>query len=364
MKPSVWIFSIEPLESRYTKQWHEHLPKIFASSLNNNFVIKQIDGIQKNTKTTPGAFLNFSDTNYWKSSQLCYFLDMFNSNQVGDHDHLIFTDAWNPAILQIKYMRDLLNKQWVLHGLWHAGSYDENDFLGRIIGNATWVRQTELAMFNSYDHNYFASNFHIDLFCKSFSETQDAEWRDQMIAQNKIIRSGWPMEYLVEELDPFVGENKENLIVFPHRIAPEKQLDIFLDLKQSLPQYKFEVCQERSLTKYEYHKILAKSKMVFSANLQETLGISWFEGLLVDSVPVVPDRLSYSEMANSYFKYPSEWTTNFSQYQKNKNRLIEYIIDRMDNYANSTGILAEQRSVLLKNYFSANKMYEIIQSYV
>ena len=28
-----------------------------------------------------------------------------------------------------------------------------------------------------------------------------------------------------------------------------------------------------------------------SANLQETLGISWYEGLLVDTIPMVPDRL-------------------------------------------------------------------------
>ena len=32
-------------------------------------------------------------------------------------------------------------------------------------------------------------------------------------------------------------------------------------------------------------------------NLQETLGISWYEGVLVDVIPMVPDRLSYSEMA-------------------------------------------------------------------
>ena len=42
---------------------------------------------------------------------------------------------------------------------------------------------------------------------------------------------------------------------------------------------------------------------MFSANLQETLGISWYEGVLVDTIPMVPDRLSYSEMAIHEFKY-------------------------------------------------------------
>ena len=44
--------------------------------------------------------------------------------------------------------------------------------------------------------------------------------------------------------------------------------------------------------------------MVSRANLQETLGISWYEGPLVDAIIMVPDRLSYSEMSLSEFKYP------------------------------------------------------------
>ena len=43
--------------------------------------------------------------------------------------------------------------------------------------------------------------------------------------------------------------------------------------------------------------MLGEAKLVFSANLQETLGISWYEGALVDAIPMVPDRLSYKEMA-------------------------------------------------------------------
>ena len=85
--------------------------------------------------------------------------------------------------------------------------------------------------------------------------------------------------------------------MFPHRIAPEKQHDIFLDLADSFPDYKFITAHDKQLTKNEYHELLAKSKMVFSANLQETLGISWYEGASLGAVPFVPDRLSYSEMA-------------------------------------------------------------------
>ena len=58
------------------------------------------------------------------------------------------------------------------------------------------------------------------------------------------------------------------------------------------------------MTKDEYHNILGEAKIVFSANLQETLGISAYEGALVGAIPMVPDRLSYTEMYDDDFKYP------------------------------------------------------------
>ena len=116
----------------------------------------------------------------------------------------------------------------------------------------------------------------------------------------------------------YKGMKKKDLILFPHRIAPEKQVDIFRDLKEQLPQYEFVICQEQQLTKNEYHNLLGEAKLVFSANLQETLGISWYEGALVDAIPMIPDRLSYSEMGLDDFKYPSEWTEDFFAYKKYK----------------------------------------------
>jgi hypothetical protein len=73
------------------------------------------------------------------------------------------------------------------------------------------------------------------------------------------------------------------------------------------------VCQDQQLSKDEYHTLLGQSKIVFSANLQETLGISCYEGTLVDAIPMVPDRLSYSELYHEGFKYPSEWTESFEK---------------------------------------------------
>jgi hypothetical protein len=113
------------------------------------------------------------------------------------------------------------------------------------------------------------------------------------------------MEYLKDTI--YEGD-KEDIILFPHRISVEKQPELFRELAKRNPQYKWIMCQEENLTKAEYHELLSKAKIVFSANLQETLGISCYEGALAGALPLVPDRLSYSEMYTDAFTYPSDAT--------------------------------------------------------
>lgn len=251
-------------------------------------------------------------------------------------------------------MSELLGIPVVTHGLWHAGSYDPQDFLGRLVGDKPWVRHAEKSFFHAFDHNYFATNFHIELFCEELlgcivglRENHD---------NNKIIRTGWPMEYMDDILTPYKGMQKRDLILFPHRIAPEKQVEIFRDLAKQLPQYEFVVCQDSQLTKDEYHKLLGQSKLVFSANLQETLGISWYEGAIVDAIPMVPDRLSYSEMALPEFKYPSKWTEDYHCYSANKQKVIDKIVDYMENYNSFRDKLNTQVEVLTNEFFSCNQL--------
>jgi hypothetical protein len=302
--------------------------------------------------TTPGAFLNFGGTNIYKSSQVEQISRLFCAGRISAGDHFIFTDAWHPGIINLKYMSELLGIPVVTHGLWHAGSYDPQDFLGRLVGDRPWVRHAEKSFFHAFDHNYFATDFHIELFCEELLGCV-VGLRDNH-ENNKIVRTGWPMEYFKDILALYKGMKKRDMILFPHRIAPEKQVDIFRDLATHLPQYEFVVCQDKQLTKHEYHTLLGQAKMVFSANLQETLGISWYEGAVVDAIPMVPDRLSYTEMAFDTFKYPSEWTESWNHYVANRPELCAKIIQYMTNYDKFIPSIAKQVDALHDNFFSAN----------
>jgi len=351
---TVYIVDIEAVDTRYTKQWKEHLPEQMQRALLSDSVVLDevvvISGGDVPQSTTPGAFLNFGGTNVYKSNQLMQIAELFCNGKVKDGDYFLYTDAWNPTVIQLKYMAELLRVNIRIGGMWHAGSYDPHDFLGRLIGDAPWVRQAEQSMYHCYDDNFFATKFHVDLYKQTFD-----------IDDSKVRIVGWPMEYLRNSLNVYNGMEKRNLILFPHRIAPEKQVDIFRDLKETMVEYEFVVCQEQQLTKNEYHNLLGESKLVFSANLQETLGISWYEGALVNSIPMVPDRLSYSEMAVGEFLYPSEWTESYDKYLQHKDQVVARIRDYMENYAKFLPAIHTQVKRLETDFFSGKALYKHIR---
>ena len=348
---NVFLVDLESVETRYTGQWKTHVPELLRKAGHHVTIISGPEDIP--SATTPGAFLNFGGTNIYKANQVEQLGRLFCAGSVKAGDHFIFTDAWHPGIINLKYMSELLQIPVTIHALWHAGSYDPQDFLGRLIGNAPWVRHAEKSFFHAIDHNYFATQFHIDMFNKNLF---NANGGTPTAFIDKIVRTGWPMEYMQDALLEYKGMEKKNLILFPHRIAPEKQVEIFRDLKHQLPQYEFVVCQDQQLTKNEYHNLLGESKLVFSANLQETLGISWYEGAVVDAIPMVPDRLSYSEMAMDEFKYPSHWTESYDQYIANRKEVCDKIVEYMENYNKYIPLVHKQMESLRDNFFSAKHL--------
>jgi len=345
---NIWLVDLEAVETRYTKQWKTEFPKLLKA---HGHTVRVVNGGDTPQATTPGAFLNFGGTNVYKSNQLQQIAEAFCKGEVNDGDYFLYTDAWNPTVIQLKYMAELLGCNIRIGGLWHAGSYDPADFLGRLIGDKPWVRNAERSMYECFDHNFFASEFHINMFFEAFPE----------LDKSKAIRTGWPFEYMEGLLGMYKNMPKADTILFPHRIAPEKQLPIFEDLKNSLTQYNFVVCQERQLTKNEYHNLLGEAKLVFSANLQETLGISWYEGALVGALPMVPERLSYTEMAEPDFLYPSEWTESLESYKKNKQHVIDRIVDYMENYKKYLPSLNKQVTKLNGDYFGCGNLLNVLK---
>ena len=360
---TVYLVDIEAVDTRYTKQWKEHVP---AQMREYGLDVVVITGGEVPQATTPGAFLNFAGTNNYKSQQMLEISRMFAMGDIKDGDYFLYTDAWNPTVIQLRYMAELLGIRIRIGGLWHAGSYDPHDFLGRLIGDTPWVRNAESSMFYCYDDNFFATRFHSNLFLREllgveylFTKDETEEWQSSNPDADRIKIVGWPMEYLRDIMLPYIKVPKKQKIIFPHRLAPEKQVDIFRDLAREMPEYEWFIAQDHKLSKDEYHMHMAESKIMFSANLQETLGITSYEAALVGTMPMVPDRLSYKEMWST--AYPSAWTKSWDSYNANKSELKAAIRSIMNSNKDTTKHAMDMAEEVGDQFFSGDAIYKAIK---
>jgi len=358
---SLYILPIEPIENRYPGHWHQFMQKQFIDFIDENdlpFEVYNINGEYKKSNSGTSAFLNFIDTNVWKSEQMKQVALWFAAGGVRDGDVFLITDAWNPAVHQLRYMADLTGVDICIVGVWHAGSYDRWDILGQTFPNKKWSYKVEASMYEAYDTNIFATEFHRNMFEDVMRKAGES------ITPWKSVVCGFPMEYMQNgSLKEFaIQARKENMVIFPHRKSPEKQHDIAEDLSEALAEKGIEmyICQGKGLTTTEYHAKLAQAKVVFSASWQETLGIAQFEGMLHGAIPLQPNRLSYTEMYDPTFNYPSLWTENFELYKFYKNDLVDHIENMVLGYDHYTDLLEGNAQEIFEKFFTGTKFYATV----
>src|SRR5262249_720095 len=100
----IWLLTVEPVAGRYTEQW----PRWFMDELH---ALKPatvgLGGYTFTDDIKHGEFLDVFGTNLYKATQLSVLVQQINAGCVKDGDWVLALDGWNPAILQLAYMRDL-----------------------------------------------------------------------------------------------------------------------------------------------------------------------------------------------------------------------------------------------------------------
>lgn len=303
------ILPIEPLENRYTGHWYQYIPKQLQDRFKDREVVS-VGGYPLTNSTDPGAFFNFSSTSAYKATQIASVARMFSEGEVSDGDMFLVTDAWNPCAHMVRYMAEIAGISIQMVGIWHAGAYDPHDIIATKFKSRNWASSLEVSLRNLFDLNVFATEYHKQLFENTHGVFNNDKW----------IVCGFPMEYcdtIMPVTNKYHTFTKKNIIVFPHRKSPEKNLKVFEELSELMPEYEFVVAQDVCNNKDEYHDLLSSAKFVFSASMQETLGIGMAEGVFFGAIPIVPNMLSYDEMYSDKFKY--------CPYGPNMPKLVEHI---------------------------------------
>jgi hypothetical protein len=346
---TIYIIPIEPIDSRYTAQWYHNIPLIISdqvAALGLDTKVVTIDGEQVANTAQAGAFLDFASTNVYKASQVQRISMMFNQGVIQPHDKFLVTDAWNFAITAIKYMSDLLDIPVQIYSIWHAGAYDPSDILGYRM-QKPWPHHQERAWFHCSDFNYFATDFHKNMFLKNLSIEPEYHQR--------AVRSGQPHTPIIDQCAQYFDQPKKNQMIWPHRYNADKQPEIAEDLALVIPTV---ITQKLNLAKAEFYQTLGTSAVMFSCSLHENLGISMMEGVLAGVIPVMPDRCSYSEMYLDEFLYPSAWTETLDAYEQHRQDILEFIQERVQNYSKYVPALKKQRDILVQHYLTPSVMVD------
>lgn len=352
----LFIVPIEPIEKRYTKQWYYKLPDVARGYLPDNWEVVNLEvDLPTSGTTSSGAFLNFAETVQFKASQAKELSILLASNVINDGDAILFCDAWNPAILDIKYQIELTKKDVKLFGIWHAGSYDPTDILGMVM-DKSWSLPTERAMFHALDCSFFGTHFHRTMFMANLGI-------DSAFA-NKAVVVGYPLEMMLEEISKIgAGVNrleKKDKVVFTGRLNSDKMPELVRGLKPLLEDNNIELVltQELNLTKDAYYRTLWDSKVVISTALHENLGIGVGEGILCGCYPIVPDRSSYKEIYSNIERYSdSLLTTDQHLFQDTMVNMIKQVIDNFDDYQEA---INSASVTLTDTYFSSRAMFGAI----
>lgn len=300
----LFLTDLEPIDKRYTKQWKTWIPEMFREQGISDILEISADSMEFKR----GEFLDINRTNIYKSKQIIKLAELFDHDIIKSGDKFLFYDGWHYGVTALKYMAQLQNIDIDIYSIWHAGSYDPWDFTSTS-GLGYWARHNETGWMTANTKMFVATKYHKNLICSG---------RD--VEPSKIIVTGLPFKF--DYVDKYDITKKENIVVFPHRISKEKSPEVFDELakRMSLYGYKFVKTMEVTKNKDEYYELLSRSKVTFSANLQETWGIGTFEALSLGNIPLLPNRLSYTEMYNRAFLY-----NNIDEID---NRLIDFI----DNY--------------------------------
>ena len=297
---------LEIFEERYTKQWYYWFSESFKKA--NIEIITVGDTEERPIKC--GQFLDVFSTNTYKLQQMQKIISLIEEGFEGT---IFFMDMWFPGIEAIGYVRDCAKKNIKIKGMLHAGTWDEWDFLSQS-GLGKWAKGMELSWIQLVDEVFVATDFHRDLICDYFNLQDKSKFTivDFPVYRNDKLASKY---------------EKEDIVVFPHRLAKEKQPDKFetLKIKYALkysnePQPRFVRTKDVCKNKEEYYDFLAHAKVAFSSALQETFGIAMLEALALGCIPVAPKRLSYVETLREFPMY------------NNLDEAVDLIHDALRNY--------------------------------
>jgi glycosyltransferase involved in cell wall biosynthesis len=276
---------MQPIDSSYSKQWYEW----FEAELNARNIAHITILPQQLVQDIGKGYIDTVSVIHFRAAQLQLITGFIQAGRIPKNERVVFFfhNAWFP-IDQLAFLRDMLGAHdWKFVGCFRDGTYDKWDMSARN-NMYVWGRDIENGWLKIYDKIIVGSEYHYDVIVE-----------ERVVRESKIAIIPWHVEV------PDIEIEKENIIVFPHRLDPEKQPELFEELAKEFwsSGWLFIRTRDLNLSKKEYYELLAKSKVAVSTALLEMFGNAMVEAALLGCIPLVPDRLAYREIFTSQYRY-------------------------------------------------------------
>lgn len=288
-KTTYLVLPIERLQERYSYQWWGW----WERSCRKLRVKSEMVGSADPSAIHVGEFLDVYDTQRYKALQTAALVRRLVRLQQQPVT-VVLHDGWHPAVETLAYIRSLAHHPITIKAVMHAGSYDPWDFLA-LNGCGVWAADVERGWMAAVDEVWVATHFHTHLLCNT-----------RNLSPSKVQLVRWPV-YCNSKLR---AKPKKPWIVWPHRMAPEKNPE---DWGEIVRRYRirygdglgerFLQTTQLALNKGQYYSLLADCSVAVSTARQETFGIAMQEARNMGCVPVAPDRLAYPETIPDYPLY-------------------------------------------------------------
>lgn len=310
---------IEPLVERYTESWYRNFPVAFREAGHEVIVI---DGVPLTDHVGVGTFLDMNSTIHYKNSQMQKIAKMFNDGQIWKNDIFFIGDVEFWGIESIRLMSQMNKIPVNIVGFLHAASYTKEDAFEVA---APYQKYTELGWLAALDRVFVGSQYHKQAVIER-RIVPYADPADLHDLSNKIIVTGNPL--FEEDYPSFPDVEKTNKIIISNRFDWEKRPNLSLQFaylaKKRHPDWEIVVTTSRptfksnkkwleelalrmqedgiitiksGLTKEQYHRELASSKIMLSNSIEENFGYCIAEAMMYNTYPLLPNSLSHPEVA-------------------------------------------------------------------
>jgi len=315
----LYYVPIEPLAERYTQQWYDNFPVEFNKG---GFDVEVIDGTPLSNYVGVGTFLDINSTIAYKNSQFIKIANLFHTSQVKDGSVFFFGDMEFWGLESLRLMADMNNVKIKIFAFLHAASYTIQDAFAIA---EPYQKYTEIGWAVACDGIFVGSEYHKQAFFSRRIKNIAVENLLQL--KEKIHVTGNP---LFDGDFPEFAAEKKNQIIISNRFDWEKRPNISLDfayvLKKRHPDWSIIVTTSRpefksnkqwlvnyarglesdgiitildGLTKYEYYKYLAESKIMLSNSIEENFGYCIAEALVYNTYPLLKNSLSHPELVEN-----------------------------------------------------------------